>query len=311
MSGTNHLDVLNRKITVIKDRVRGCVHRKATGVYLYGRPGTSKTYTVRNTLDTLAVKYAYSNGHLTPIGLFDLISENSNRIIVIDDINSIFNAPISLQLLLAALGNGHDGSGTRYVRHKTAKGDRVVAFDGAIIGVSNLALDGHHSDVLRALKDRIHVCHYEPTDQEIIALCRQITSQGLGDIKPDKCQMVLNYLLKELESHELRPSVRLYIDKALKDYDLWSSGQSEAHWQDLVRNTIEEQLIDLTRPTSDLSRQERLDADRRIVLEILQTFERKADRIEAWIKRKGGSQAGFYRRVAELRKLGMLEDECA
>lgn len=308
MSETNHLESLNRKLTVIKDRVRGCVHRKATGVYLYGRPGTSKTYTVRHTLDTLAVKYAYSNGHLTPIGLFDLIAENSNRIIVIDDINSIFNAPISLQLLLAALGNGHDGSGVRHVRHKTAKGDRVVAFDGAIIGVSNLALDGHHSDALRALKDRIHVCHYEPTDLEVVALCRQIASQGLWGVKPDKCQTVLNYLLKELESHELRPSVRLYIDKAMRDYDLWASGHSEAHWQDLVRNSVEQQLVELTRPTTDLGRQERLDAERRIALEIHQTHDSKADRIGAWASATGGSQAGFYRRVAELKKLGRLGD---
>jgi len=224
MSTINHLDVFNRKITVIKDRVRGCVHRKATGVYLYGRPGTSKTYTVRNTLDTLAIKYAYSNGHLTPIGLFDLIAENSNRINRHRRHQLDLQRPHQPPVVLAALGNGHDGSGTRQVRYKTAKGDREVSFDGAIIGISNLALDGHHSDVLRALKDRIHICHYEPTDLEIIALCRKIASDGLGGIKPDKCQMVLNYLLKELESHELRPSVRLYIDKAMKDYDCGRPG---------------------------------------------------------------------------------------
>ena len=121
---------LMRQVKIVKDRVRGVVHRKCNGVYLYGRPGTSKTHTVCTTLDNLAVNYAYSNGHLTPIGLFDLIMENRDRVIVIDDVSAIFNQPIALQLLLAALGNRHDDTGVRYVRYKTARGDEVVAFRG-------------------------------------------------------------------------------------------------------------------------------------------------------------------------------------
>lgn len=181
------LDSLTRKLTVIRDRGRACVHGKATGVYLWGRPGTSKTYTVRSTLDTLAVKYAYANGHLTPMGLFDLIEENSNRVIVIDDINSIFANPRSQAILLAALGNGHDGSNVRHIAYKTAKGDRAVAFSGSIIGISNLALEGHHADILRAIRDRVHSCKYEPTDQEIIALCQSIAASGVGKIPADRC----------------------------------------------------------------------------------------------------------------------------
>ena len=70
---------------IIKDRVRGIIHRQSNGMYLYGRPGTSKSHTIHTTLDTNAVGYTSSSGHLTPIGLFDLLDENQDRIIVLDD----------------------------------------------------------------------------------------------------------------------------------------------------------------------------------------------------------------------------------
>lgn len=96
--------------TVIKDRVRGVFHGRSNGLYLHGRPGSSKTHIVRTTLDLLAANYTAHSGHLTPIGLYDLLEENADRTLVLDDVSSILNAPIALQLLLAALGNPHDGT---------------------------------------------------------------------------------------------------------------------------------------------------------------------------------------------------------
>jgi hypothetical protein len=180
MDGNHHYDELMRQVKVVKDRVRAVIHGHSNGLYLHGRPGTSKTYMVRSTLDTLAVNYMPHSGHLTPIGLFDLLGENRDRIIVLDDVSAIFNQPIALQLLLAALGNPHDGSGVRHVKHKTASGTRVVPFSGGVICMSNLPLDGHHHEVLAALKDRAFVVNYEPTDDQIIALVYRLAEDGVG-----------------------------------------------------------------------------------------------------------------------------------
>ena len=40
---------LMQQMKVLKDRVRGVVHGKYNGLYLYGRAGTAKTFTVRTT----------------------------------------------------------------------------------------------------------------------------------------------------------------------------------------------------------------------------------------------------------------------
>ena len=46
MDADNHYEELLRQMKVIKDRVRGVVYGQSNGVYLHGRPGTSKTYMV-------------------------------------------------------------------------------------------------------------------------------------------------------------------------------------------------------------------------------------------------------------------------
>lgn len=302
----DHYEELMDQLKVVQDRVRACVYKKATGLYLHGRPGTSKTHTVRSLLDRLAVGYGYSNGHLTPIGLFDLLDENRDRIIVLDDVSAIFNQPIALQLLLAALGNGHDPSGVRVVRYKTAKEDRTVQFSGAIVALSNLALSGHHETILPALRDRIQVIHYDPSDEQIVALCRHIADGGMHGLTPKACRTVLAYLLGRLEGEELRPSVRLFVDKALRDFELHEAGCTETHWHDLINSTIRQELMQLTQPTTDLSRAERISAERRMALEIYRAFEDTDSRIKAWSERTGSAKSSFYRRLKELKAEGMI-----
>lgn len=306
MDANNHYEELLKQVKVIKDRVRGVVHGQSNGVYLHGRPGTSKTHMVRSTLETLAVNYSYSNGHLTPIGLFDLISENQERIIVLDDVSAIFNQPIALQLLLAALGSPHDGSKARQVKYKTAKETRIVPFTGGMICISNLPLDGHHHEVLAALKDRAFVVNYEPTDDQIIALIFKLADEGVGGVPPDKARMVATFLIEQCKLRGVRPSVRLFVDKALKDFKLYDAGKSETHWRDLVVSNLEMQLVLLQYPTKDLSREEQAEAERRIALDIYLGFGTRAERVEHWKARTGKSQASFYRKLDELKKDGRL-----
>jgi hypothetical protein len=78
-------------------------------------------FIVQRTLENLAAGYDYHRGHLTPIGLFHVVATNRDRTIVLDDVSSIFNQPIGLPILLAALGSSHDESRARMVHYKTAR----------------------------------------------------------------------------------------------------------------------------------------------------------------------------------------------
>jgi hypothetical protein len=142
---------LERQLGVVRDRVRGVASHGLPGFYLYGRAGTSKTYTVRTTLASLNCEYVYHAGHLTPIGLFELLEENPTKVIVLDDVASIFDQPKALSILLAALGKQPDGS--RIVKYKRQGRTIRVAFSGGIIAISNLEL--HGNAVVDALRSRV------------------------------------------------------------------------------------------------------------------------------------------------------------
>jgi hypothetical protein len=299
---------LHGKRTLIKDRVRAVVHGHATGLYLYGRPGTSKTYTVRTMLGELSQPHAYDNGHLTPVGLFGLIRDNPQSVIVLDDVSSLFAQPVALQILLACLGNPPDGSRDRTVRYKTAHTDEIVRFSGGIIAISNLPLAGHNREVLAALQDRVHVVGYEPTDEQMEAFIYEIADTSPRGVSVRDARMVAHFLLEECRKSETRPSVRLFMDKALPDYCLWREQKSESHWKDLVRSSLQQEAIPHGLPLRDVSRKERKETEQRLVLSLLSEFPDGSERLEAWKERTGKGKSAFYRRHDELKEQGMIAE---
>ena len=118
--------------------------------------------------------------------------------------------------------------------------------------------------------------------------------------------MVATFLLDQCKLRSVRPSVRLFVDKAIKDFQLWASGKCEAHWRDLIISNLEQSLVDLQHDTRDLSRAEQIEAERRITLDIFLGFPSRAERVAEWETRTGKKQAAFYRRLAELKQDGRL-----
>jgi hypothetical protein len=302
------LENLHRQQSLIKDRIRAVVHREANGVYLHGRPGSSKTFLVRTTLKSLGQRYAYSNGHLTPVGLFDLIDENPQSVVVLDDVSTIFEQPKALQILLAALGTPHDGSRTRTVRYKTATVDKVAHFEGSIIAISNLQLASHANAVLEALQDRVHVLAFEPTDEEVEAAIYEIAGTSPRGVDSLDAIEVADVLLGQCREMGHRPSIRLFVDKALPDYRLWKAGNTESDWHDLVRSSVRQMVIPQQRGLRDLTRKDQIASERNIVREICSTFCSRKDRLKAWQTKTRKGQSAFYRRLKELEKEARLSE---
>lgn len=300
MATFSAVENLHRKQSLIRDRIRAVVYQTANGVYLHGRAGVSKTYLVRTMLESLGQRYAYSNGHLTPNGLFELIEANPQSVIVLDDVTSIFSAPKALQILLAALGTPHNGCRTRTIRYKTANTDRVVYFEGSIVAISNLSLGEHSNQVLQALQDRVQVMAYEPTDEEIEAQIYEIAGTSPRGVSRADAVDVAKFLLEECRAVGVRPSLRLFIDKALADFSLWSDGQSESHWRDLVRSSVQQSVISQQHALRDMTRKDQIAAERKLVSEIVATYCSRAERLKVWRRCTGKSQSAFYRHFREL-----------
>src|SRR6516225_6856899 len=79
------LKELNSRQAIVRDFVRGVAKHYKTGFYLFGKPGTAKTHTVKAVMEEVGEVYTYQRGHLTPLGLFELIADHTDEVIVLDD----------------------------------------------------------------------------------------------------------------------------------------------------------------------------------------------------------------------------------
>jgi hypothetical protein len=303
-----NLQQLERRLSVVRDRVRGVAWRHHSGFYLFGRPGTSKTFTVQKTLAETRVGSHYVLGHLTPLGLFDLLAEHHNRIVVLDDVSHLLTQVASLQILLAALGNQGD-AGARMICYKRQGRERKISFTGGLICISNLDL--HQGGLIQALKIRMHYLRHDPTDDQIAALMRHIACRGWqgkeARLTPVECLEVAEFLIAESKRLNSRLDIRHLVEKAFPDFLQHRDGDAESHWKDLVTTTLEEAVVELRHSLPNRQgRNEELEAEYRIVRAILAEFQSPTDRLAAWEERTHGqkSSRAFYRRSQELRGRG-------
>jgi hypothetical protein len=113
-----------------------------------GGAGLGKTYLVKKTLTDMgleeAKQFVHFKGRATAAGLFVTIYENSDKIIVLDDCDSVFKDVDAVNLLKAAL-DSYDTRKLSYISTKPLKdtyGDPVprhFEFTGKIIFISNIS----------------------------------------------------------------------------------------------------------------------------------------------------------------------------
>ncbi len=95
--------------------------------------------------------------------------------------------------------------------------------------------------------------------------------------------------------------MRLLVDKAFPDYLQHRDGQTETHWKDLVRATLDEQLIFIQyTQAAPRTRQEIKEAEHEIIRKLVAEHDTRHDRIDAWMTLTGKSERAYYRRAAEI-----------
>lgn len=292
---------LGRRQAVVRDYVRGVAHRYATGLYLFGRPGTAKTHTVRGVLeDEIREPYVYQRGHLTPMGLFELIAEHPEEVIVLDDLVAIFKSDVALQILLSALEHPTSADRTRVVKYRRKGETARVAFSGGIICITNREL--HDDELLNAFKSRVNTLNYDPGDAHLGARMLETASVGVGSLPPVAAIEVARYLIGEMLRLGCRFDLRLFFNKAVASYQQWKDDATESNWRDLVTASIEEHLVAVRHADESApeSRADRKAAEHALLRELMTAFEKRDDRVRAWVERTGKSERAFYRRLAEL-----------
>jgi len=253
-----------KKLQVIRDRVGSAAFGYKTGICLAGRPGTSKTFTVKQELERLEEQNLYRNARMNAWGLFSLLADHPEHLIVLDDITSLFSSKQAMQIFLAAL-DGTPGK-PRPVSYRTKDTEETIQFSGSIIAISNLPLrsDPH----ARALGSRIVVLEHEPSDDEISAFMRLLASKGFEDLSPDECMEVAEFIIAETRAHDQRLDLR-HLTKACQDYRQCKHGRAKTSWQDLVRTSLRKLINESVIP---MKKSEDMDDQRQLVRELMERF---------------------------------------
>ena len=245
----NELTTLEARLSLIKDRVNGVAQKFGSGLYLWGRGGTSKTYTVENTLKASGNSYVMTNSRLTGAGLFDLLAKAPDSVHVLDDVETLFADKTSHGVLRAALGD------RRITWQTRTQGRKECEFQGGIIMIANSALP--NVPELQAMATRIPIMEYAPTDDEILSLMMHLAEGGFerGGRKLDSLaalEVVAEVVVQS--TNRLRPlDIRLYVN-ACTDRLQYEAGASSNHWKDLLESRLSERVACKKKWESELAK---------------------------------------------------------
>lgn len=176
-----------------------------------GQPGLGKTFNVTKTLADLGFEedmdFVHVKGRCTAAGMFITLFENSDKLIIFDDCDSVFKDGDAVNLLKGAL----DSYDKRVITWMTAKGlrdqegemlPRSFEFTGKIIFISNLPI----AKVDSAIRSRSFVLDISLTPEQLMKRMRDL----LAKVEPEvdmktkrEALSALNSAFKKFEGVEL------------------------------------------------------------------------------------------------------------
>ena len=206
-----------------------------------GGAGLGKTYLVKKTLAdmglTEAKEFVHFKGRATAAGLFVTLYENENKIIVLDDCDSVFKDADAVNLLKAAL-DSYDTRRISYISTKPLKdqyGDPVprhFEFTGKIIFISNLS----QATLDEAVKSRSFVSDITMTQEQMFIRIEQLM-ESMETRIPETAKKQALEIMKEL--HEKYSGVEINLRSFIKAARICAMGFDDP------TTMVAEQIINL------------------------------------------------------------------
>lgn len=169
-----------------------------------GMAGVGKTHLVKETLKGLGLSeskdFVHFKGRATAAGLFITLYQNSDKIIVLDDCDSVFKDDDAVNILKAAL-DSYDTRKISYISSKPLKdeyGDPIpphFEFTGRIIFISNI----HQSKLDEAIRSRSFVSDITMNTTQMFTRMEQLM-EGMERSIPLKAKQQALEIMKKLDA---------------------------------------------------------------------------------------------------------------
>ena len=178
-----------------------------------GMAGMGKTHIVKETLAEMGLKesfeFVHFKGRATAAGLYITLYENSDKIIILDDCDSVFKDDDAVNILKGAL-DSYDTRRISYITSRELKDTyqnpvpRQFDFTGKVIFISNF----EQSKIDEAIKSRSFVQDISMTTEQVFTRMEQLINKIEPRIKKEDKVLALS-IMKELNETYQNVSVNL------------------------------------------------------------------------------------------------------
>jgi len=226
------------------------------GLIVVGKRGMGKTFNTIKKLKDLGINFEIIRGHITPYELFNFLFENSEKLIVLDDIINLFDDDEILTMLLGALDKNNT------IKWVSKNERKEFVFNGKIIILTNkLKID---DDYLEALKDRSYLLKLNFKNHEIIEMLYILARKRNIPLE------VVDFI-KEMEKVSLKNLSLRLLDKI---YEIYKHAQD--NWQELAKLILE------------------YDENLEIVYELIKSGMSVKEQVKEFIERTGLSRRTYF-----------------
>jgi hypothetical protein len=218
--------ILNERYNGVETYIKGMANGDVRSLIVNGPPGVGKTHSVKNYLEKyVSGNYKLMNSHCTLLSLYAKLYDfkDTGKVLVLDDIDSIFSKVEGLNILKAAMDTTtqreiHWDSPTHLLN--TMGVPKSFEYNGSVVLISNLGFGGGNGKLvahLAALKDRSYCAHIAETGDDSLfkQVCFMVLERNLFTelgVPEENQMMLLEYIdvnKKRLNTVSLRTVVKL------------------------------------------------------------------------------------------------------
>jgi len=263
------------KLEVFKHYVNMLVKNHINCFLCHSKAGYGKTFTTINFLKELNQEYIYVSGVTTPVELYKLFFDNNNKIIVLDDVETMFQDDKTIQLLKSALWSV---TNQRQVSYKTTSKTLVnypdtFEFTGKIIILAN-EIKGKKDESFKALISRCLKYKLTYTLQELKDLSIEIIEEK-KDLTIKQKQLIAQII------NEITPEYDYNL--RLMDRLITFAKYDEVNAKMLFYNSVS------------------VDEDKKILLQILNNNKSVEEQVKEYMNLTGHSRMTFFRKKKKLK----------
>ncbi len=247
------------------------------GLVLVGKGGMGKSYRVFQTLKSIGFEkdrdYELLSGYSTPLEFYNFLYKNRDKLIVLDDLNGLFEDTKAISLLKSALWGT---AGKRFISYQTTSEKLRVpskfVFEGSIIFICN---ELPNNKEIESLLTRCVVLNFNFSRKQILEILHEIASQGYGSLSKQECLEVFKFIREKTDLSTTNLNIRTLV-KALKLREALPKS-----WEVLALDLFKDDII------------------LRQLLDIIRNYPTAKERIKAFIERTGKSRATYYNYLAK------------